>query len=91
MSPNMDMHEAATHAGLSYERFRKVWPALVADEGLPAPIRGRVWDRAAVLAWRAARSSRVVALAQRPEAPAAAAPDRRRAAQRQLDELRRAG
>jgi hypothetical protein len=47
------MAQAAEEVGLSYERFRKVWPSL---PGFPAPIAGRRWDAEALAAWKAARS-----------------------------------
>ncbi|HEV2530920.1 hypothetical protein [Phenylobacterium sp.] len=88
MSPNLTMAQAAQAAGLSYDRFRKVWPALCREDGFPAPIRGRTWDAEAVAAWRRTRSHRnVVAL---PPATASAGPasDHGRRARAQLQMLR---
>lgn len=88
MSQNLTMSQAAVAAGLSYERFRKVWRELCRGEGFPAPIHGRTWDAEAVQAWRVARSNRnVVAL---PPATASAGPaaDHGRRARAQLQMLR---
>ena len=52
----LTMAEAAAQAGLSYERFRKVWRELCEQEGFPAPLRARVWWAQAVTDWKAARS-----------------------------------
>lgn len=49
--------DVAAFLGLSYERFRKVWRDL---PDFPAPFLPRRWDPAAVMAWRAARSARLV-------------------------------
>lgn len=84
------MRQTAERLRLSYDWFRRVWPAMCHDEGFPAPFHARAWDEAAVEAWIAARS--------RPHAAAPAANDRAtppptarlRAQRAALAELRRA-
>lgn len=90
MSQNLTMRQAAAEIGLSYDRFRKVWPQLHADDAFPAPIRGKVWDAEAVAAWRKARSARtVVAFRSKPDpAPAAPPADAGRRARAALASLR---
>lgn len=79
MSAILTMREAAAEAGLSYERFRKVWRELC-KAGFPSPFRARCWDAEAVSAWRKARSqSGVAVLAARPEPVPKAAADGRKA------------
>lgn len=63
MTPDdtLTMDQAAAATGLSYDRFRKVWPDLVRHVAFPHPLTGGarrriVWDQSAVAAWRAARS-----------------------------------
>lgn len=72
---NLTMDQAAAATGLSYDRFRKVWPDLVRQVAFPHPLTGGarrrlVWDQSAVAAWRAARSRLGL-----PAAPAPAAND----------------
>jgi hypothetical protein len=74
MSRPLTMAETAAEVGLSYERFRKVWPDI---PGFPAPLLSRKWDPEAVAAWKAARS-RPVELRERPR-PSAPAASRARA------------
>lgn len=56
MNAAADMHAAAVVSGLSYERFRKVWPRLVRTLAFPAPFAGPPyrWEPARLDAWRAA-------------------------------------
>lgn len=72
MSRPLRMTEAASEVGLSYERFRKVWRDMCADQAFPAPFHGRMWDREAVAAWKMLRSSQrlVAELPTRQGAPA---------------------
>lgn len=65
------MTDTAAEVGLSYERFRKIWPDLCERQEFPAPLHGRKWDRDALSAWKIRRSSlRVV-----PQIRAAPAPE----------------
>lgn len=62
MSDDADMKEAAGFAGLSYERFRKVWPSLVRRLAFPAPWRDEApyrWERSRLVAWKAARTGQI--------------------------------
>lgn len=89
MSRPLRMTEAASEVGLSYERFRKVWPAMVADQAFPAPFLGRVWDRDAVAAWKLTRSQRpVVAEIRKPEPEVRAANTRAARDRAALQQLR---
>lgn len=54
-SPTWRARDVAAALGLSYERFRKIWREL---PGFPPPFLPRRWDPAAVIAWKAARSTR---------------------------------
>ncbi|WP_298161091.1 hypothetical protein [Brevundimonas sp.] len=56
MTPAADMHAAAKVAGLSWDRFRKVWPRLVLTLAFPAPFAGPPyrWEPARLDAWREA-------------------------------------
>lgn len=84
----LSMRQTAALVGLSYDRFRKVWPDLQ-GLGFPAPFIGVKWDQAAVEAWKAARTNRVAAL---PVAPATRPDlDAGRRARRQLAALRAGG
>jgi hypothetical protein len=56
VSETLTMEEAAAAVGLAYETFRKVWPRLARERGFPPPFLDRIWDAAAVRAWRARRS-----------------------------------
>lgn len=58
MNDTLNMRAAAAAVGLSWERFRKVWPRMVETQDFPSPIYGRYWDAAAVAAWRKRRSER---------------------------------
>jgi hypothetical protein len=49
----LSMRETADAVGLSYDRFRRVWPTL---PGFPPPFRERTWAAEAVAAWIHARS-----------------------------------
>lgn len=65
MSVPLSMRETAAETGLSYERWRKVWRAWSKARAFPAPIVGAdpgdrcayAWDRDAVAAWKAGRST----------------------------------
>lgn len=94
MANTLTMAETAEAVGLSYERFRKVWQAMNAEEGFPAPVIAKVWLGAAVEAWLVARSQRVIALGSPrrkrgalAEAPAID-PSQARRARRSLDAAR---
>lgn len=88
MSRPLTMAQAAEEAGLSWERFRKVWRKLCARAGFPAPLHGRVWDPDAVAAWKAARSGRALATGAKPEP--SPTPHRLRAQRAELQQLRNA-
>lgn len=51
------MREVAADLRLSYDRFRKAWPAMAEREGLPRPFRERFWDAEALARWKAERSA----------------------------------
>ena len=59
-SPTWRARDVAAAVGLSYERFRKIWRDL---PGFPPPFLPGRWDPAAVIAWKAARSTRKRAVA----------------------------
>lgn len=68
MNAAADMHAAAVVSGLSYERFRKVWPRLVRTLAFPAPFAGPPyrWEPARLDAWRetSAEARRALILSQ---------------------------
>lgn len=92
MTAPLTMHEAAAAVGLSYERFRKIWPSLCAGQAFPQPFRARVWDAAAIEAWKAQRSARALQpVANDPEPPTPPALQARaRRGRALLEQLRRA-
>lgn len=53
MTPPLTMAQAAAAVGLSYDRFRKVWPQMVRELAFPSPFRARTWDPEAVAGWKA--------------------------------------
>ena len=94
MSRDLTMEGAAEAAGLSYDRFRKVWRRLCERSGFPAPFKGgddgRVsyaWDREAVETWRRARTGRTVAPTARKPEPEPSAGDGGRRARERLRQL----
>lgn len=82
------MQETAVAVGLSYDRFRKIWPQMRRASGFPAPARGRVWLAAAVLGWLVDRSWTPPAAAK---PKALSGPSRADAAWEQLERARGQG
>lgn len=88
MSATLSMRQAATAVGKSWERFRKDWPRMVREEGLPAPFTGRTWDAAALAAWKAQRTGRALAVPAADPGPATPGPQRLRAQRAELHSIR---
>lgn len=84
----LTMRETAAAVGLSYERFRKVWPAKVREEGMPMPFSGHHWDAEAIRAWRRDRSQRGAPTPKAPPDAGEPGPRRLARARAQLAELR---
>jgi len=81
----LTMAETASAVGLCYDRFRKHWRKLVAENGFPLPFwqtRKPRWDADAVAAWRTRASAAPLATAPTSDA------DRRRRADAELEALR---
>lgn len=91
MSRPLTMTDTAVEVGLSYERFRKVWPDMCAEQAFPAPFHGRCWDEAAVAAWKTQRSAARIVTEMRAPEPMAPPQDpgaRARRARASLQQLR---
>jgi hypothetical protein len=50
------MRQAAAMVGIGYDRFRVIWPRMVAEQGFPPPFFERSWYAPAVRNWRDVRS-----------------------------------